>query len=314
MTARHHHYLSQCYLKGFTKGRAKKSKLSVIDLKEHKSFETIPRNVGGMRDFNRIDVEGFDQNEIEKSIAEFEGSAATALKKVGETRKFAGENKDLILNLIAMIAVRSPERREHMRKFHAEVADRITGLTLETKERWEGQVAKLREENPSYKNGTTYEDAKRFFESKEYEITVAREYHIHMEMVQIDAILPCLFNRSWLLIQANESSGPFITTDNPVDLSWQEPDNIPPFYRQSPGFGLKGTEVYFPVSQDLALLGEFEGKEGTVEATEDLVAIFNSKMLFNAYKQVYAPKFGFKFYGKNDEILMGNRILRDFNA
>ena len=131
---------------------------------------------------------------------------------------------------------------------------------------------------------------------------------------KIDAILPCLINRNWVLIQANESSGSFITTDNPVDLSWKEPDKIPPFYRQSPGFGLKGTEVYFPVSQDLALLGEFEGKEGAIEATENLVAIFNSKMLLNAYKQVYAPKFGFKFYVKDDEILTGNRILRDFCA
>lgn len=314
MTARHHHYLSQCYLKGFTKGRAKKSKLSVIDLKEKKSFETIPRNVGGMRDFNRIDIEGVDQNEIEKSLAEFEGKAATALKKLGETREFTGENKELILNLIAMIAVRSPERREHMRKFHTDIADRIMGLTLETKERWESQVAKLREEDPSYDNGTTYEEAKKFFESKEYDITVARERHIHMEIIQIDAILPCLFNRDWLLIESTESTGPFITTDNPVNLSWQEPDKIPPFYRQSPGFGLKGTEVYFPVSQDLALLGEFEGREGTIEATENLVAVLNSKMLFNVYKQVYAPKFGFKFYGKDDEILTGNRILRDFNA
>lgn len=89
---------------------------------------------------------------------------------------------------------------------------------------------------------------------------------------------------------------------------------MPPFYRQSPGFGLQGTKVYFPVSQDLALLGEFEGREGKIEATENLVAVFNSKMFFNVHKQVYAPKFGLKFYGKDDEILTGNRILRDLNA
>ena len=97
-------------------------------------------------------------------------------------------------------------------------------------------------------------------------------------------------------------------------MSWQEPDKVPPFYRQSPGFGLQGTKVYFPVSQDLALLGEFEGREGKIEATENLVAVFNSKMFFNVHKQVYAPKFGLKFYGKDDEILTGNRILRDLNA
>lgn len=314
MTARHHHYLSQCYLKGFTKGRAKKSKLSVIDIKEKKSFETIPRNVGGMRDFNRIDIEGADQNELETSLADFESKAATALKRLGETRDFSGESKIIILNLLAMIAVRSPERREHMRNFHADIADRMMGLTLDSKERWESQVAKLRDEDSSYDNGTTYEDAKKFFESKEYDITVAREYHIHMEMVQIDAILPCLFNRNWLLIESTESIGSFITTDNPVNLSWQEPEKIPPFYQHSPGFGLKGTEVYFPVTQDLALLGTFGGREGTIKATEGLVAVFNSKMLFNVYKQVYASKFGFKFCGKDDEILTGNRIIRDLEA
>ncbi len=102
MTARHHHYLSQCYLKGFTKGGGKKSKLTTIDLREKKHFETIPRNVGGMRDFNRIDVDGVDQNILENSLAEFEGAAASALRKLEETAVFEGETKDLILNLIAI--------------------------------------------------------------------------------------------------------------------------------------------------------------------------------------------------------------------
>ncbi|MFZ3064317.1 MAG: DUF4238 domain-containing protein [Nitrospirota bacterium] len=69
MTARHHHYLSQCYLKGFTKGDSKKSKLTVIDFREKKLFETTPRNVGGIRDFNRIDIEAIDQNALEKSLS-----------------------------------------------------------------------------------------------------------------------------------------------------------------------------------------------------------------------------------------------------
>ncbi len=65
--SRHHHYLSQCYLKGFTQGSSKKSKLTVIDLKEKKRFEIIPRNVGGMRDFNRVEIEGVDPEVVEKN-------------------------------------------------------------------------------------------------------------------------------------------------------------------------------------------------------------------------------------------------------
>jgi len=135
MTARHHHYLSQCYLKGFTKGGGKKSKLAVIDLREKKHFETIPRNVGGIRDFNRIDVEGVDQNLLESSLAEFEGMAAAALRRLDKGEKFDGDVKGLILNLIAMLAIRSPEMREHWRGFMAQIAERTMDLTLATKER-----------------------------------------------------------------------------------------------------------------------------------------------------------------------------------
>lgn len=314
MTARNHHYLSQCYLKGFTKGKSKKSKLFVFDLKEKKFFETIPRNVGGIRDFNRVDVDGVDQNHIEQNLADFEGKAATALKRLEDTKDFSGEVKNLILNLIALIAVRSPERREHMRKFEAQVVEQMMSLTLASKERWEAQISQLKEDDPIRESNVTYEEAKEFFEEKEYRIDVAREHHIHMEMVQVEAILPLLHRREWVLVEASDQTGPFITCDNPVSLSWINPDQVPQFFRASPGFGLPGTQVYFPVSQDLALMGEFAKNSGVVKGTVDLVALCNSTILQNVFRQVYAPKAGFKFYGKGGRILEGNRILRELNA
>lgn len=313
MTARHHHFLSQCYLKGFTRGKSKKSKLSVIDVKGKKSFETTPRNVGGVRDFNRVEIEGVDPNHLESELSKFEGIAATALKRLKDTLDFSGETKDIILNLIALIAVRSPERREHMRQFEAQIAERIMGMTLDSKEMWEGQVNKL-DAGEKPKNKVSYEDAKEFFESKKYTIEVAREHQIRMEMVQIDAILPCLFGRQWTLITSDDESGPFITTDRPMNLSWIKPEEVPPFYRASPGFGLKGTEVYFPISQNLALIGEFDGEDKTVKANKSLVSVLNSKMLFNLNCQIYAPKFDFKFFGKDNDILSGKDLLREIGA
>jgi hypothetical protein len=55
MTARQHHYVPQCYLKGFVKDR-KKPKLFVVDCKERRSFSTSPDNVAAERDFHRIDA------------------------------------------------------------------------------------------------------------------------------------------------------------------------------------------------------------------------------------------------------------------
>lgn len=313
MTARHHHYLSQCYLKGFTKGKAKKSKLTVIDLKEKKRFETIPRNVGGVRDFNRVDLDGVDQNAIETGLSIFEAKAATALKLLHEKRDFTGEVKQVILNLIALFAVRSPERREHYRKFHAQIEDYATGLTLASKERWEWQVEKLKTQGPSYKDSCSYQEMVDFYNSKKYTTEVPREHHISMEMSQIDVLLPLLFDRTWKLIESNEETGPFITTDNPVRIMWIDPEHVPLFYRDNPAFGLQNTRICFSVSQDLALVGEFDDEEKKVSPDEDVVATFNTNMMTNCYKQIYTSKVGFKICSKDGSIFNGNQLLKKLN-
>ncbi len=136
------------------------------------------------------------------------------------------------------------------------------------------------------KSAVSYEDMKDFHSRKEYEINVAKEHHIHMELQSLEHIVPILHGRNWLLMKSSDQSGPFITTDNPVNLTWNDPDAIPPVYRNSPGFGLKQTQVYFPLSKDLALLGEFDGREGFLDAPPELVAVFNSKMLMFLYLKV----------------------------
>ncbi|MGE0823078.1 MAG: DUF4238 domain-containing protein [Candidatus Binatia bacterium] len=314
MPARHHHYLSQCYLKGFTNGGGKKSKLIVFDHQEQTYFETIPRNVGGIRDFNRIDVNGVDQNILETSLSEFEGTAALALHKLREGAKFEGEVRITILNLIALLASRSPERREHLRKFQAQITERMMDVTLATKEHWEARIRKMKESGVEFDESITYEAVKNFHERKEYTIEVAREHLINMEFIAIDAVLSALDNREWLIVKTTKESGPLITTDHPVTLTWKEPAKIPSFYRNSPGYGMRDTQVYFPLSQDAALIGEFAGHEGAVDGTRELIAGLNSKMLMFAYKQIYAPKLSFYFWGKNEEILEGKHLLKHIIA
>lgn len=314
MPARHHHYISQCYLKGFTKRGGKKSKLTVVDFKEKKLFETIPRNVGGIRDFNRIEVDGTNPNTIEQSLARFEGKIASALQKLEQDLSFEGDTKDLILFLIALIAVRSPEMREHWRNFQAKISERIMDLSLATKERWESLIKQMNENGKEVIENVTYEDMKKLHERKAYTIKVSKEYYIYTEFAEIEAMLPYLASRNWLIIRSTNDSGPFRTTDNPVNLTWKEPEKIPPFYRNSPGYGMKDTQVYFPVSKNLALVGEFDGPNGKIDGTRELIAALNSKMLLFRYKQIYAPKIGFYFRGKEGEILEGTQVLKQINV
>lgn len=310
MTARHHHYISQCYLKGFTKGSGKKSKLTVLDFREKKTYETIPRNVGGIRDFNQISVEGVNPNILEDELSKFEGRAATALRKLGEGAPFEGEIKDLILNLIAIFAVRSPEMREHWRQFHEQVAERVMDIALETRQRWESQVRQMKDRGIAIADDITYEDVKDFHDSKAYKIEVRQDHHIEMELAAIEAVLPCLDRRNWLIVKSNEHSGPFITTDNPVNLTWKEPDNIPPVFRNSPGYGMRDTQVYFPVSKKLALIGEFDGPERVIDAPRALVAALNTKMLILSHNQVFAPSLNFSYRGEEGEVYSGRDLVK----
>lgn len=312
MTARHHHYLSQFYLKGFTKGGTKKSKLSVLDMKLKKKFVTSPRNVGGIRDFNRIEVEGHDPNAVESSLGDFEGKVATAIKNVSESYKFVGEDKDYILNFIALLSSRSPQKREHWRKFNADIAEKMLSMLLKSKETWESQIKQMEEDGYKLPQNVTYESVKDFYKSKKYKIDVPTERQLEMEMISLEAVLPFLYGRNWQLIITTKDIGYFITSDKPVNLMWKNPnDNANPTW-YSPGFGFQDTQVYFPLSKEIALLGEFEGKEGTYEGNTNAVSVLNSKKIIFTYKQIYAPDDNFYFLGKNFKMLDGSKLISHF--
>ena len=73
-------------------------------------------------------------------------------------------------------------------------------------------------------------------------------------------------------------------------LTYTKPLEVPPLYRNSPGFGVAETEVMFPLTQYVTLIGMFEGEDGLKKADTNTVAHANTKMIHGAYGQVYAPK------------------------
>lgn len=198
--ARHHHFLSQCYLKGFTSNGGKKSKLTVIDLKERKTFESNTRNVGGVRDFNRLELDGVDPNYLESSLAEFEGSVATHLRKLEEGKDFSGETKDIILEFISLLAIRTPAQREHLSSPLKQIAKFIMKSSVSSAERWEDcKLAYEKEKGESLPYDLAYEKIKDYVDGDNFEINVIREFMIGMEMQCVPVIAELLHQRDWSL-------------------------------------------------------------------------------------------------------------------
>jgi Protein of unknown function (DUF4238) len=110
-------------------------------------------------------------------------------------------------------------------------------------------------------------------------------------------------------VVAAEGSGGFVTTDDPVCLRWTDGQL---HCGLSPGFGLKETEIIFPLSTTLALRGSFEGEENVVEADATMVATINTLIISNAQNQVYAHDHSFKFMREDPaELGSGSTLVQD---
>ncbi|MES1980721.1 MAG: DUF4238 domain-containing protein [Pseudomonadota bacterium] len=281
--SRNHHYIPQGYLRGFGWKRGKHHMVVVHDFQGRKVYETNTRNVCAERDFMRFEFKDRKADWLEEEFGKLESKAIEAIREVSKTGLFQGENKNYILNLMALLAVRSPEQRENMRDFHARIAQRVLDLTLQNQERWESQAREM-EEKTGKPSLVTYQEAKEFHERGEYTIEVPRERHIQTEIDLYNTVLQLLGERIWTLYMVPGDYGEFITTNRPVVIVYIDPDRVPAHMRFIPGFALKNTEVYFPLTKHSLLVGRWGGEEKTISpANQPFVGVMNKQMIEHSH-------------------------------
>lgn len=310
--ARGHHFISQCYLKRFTRNGSKNSKLWAYEIREGKAFETLPANVAHQRDFNRVDLEGHAPDALETSLAQFESQVEPALKAIEAARSLEDTEAWLhVLNLVTLFAVRNPRMREMMRDAHERTARMVMDLTLAKRERWESQVKRaVAAGHLSPDLGVTYEEAKDFHERGDYTIEVPTTRHIGTEFHMFEPVLQTMADRQWQLCIAGPDSGGFITTDHPVCLMHSEGHAYD--LSRPLGYGLPGTSVVFPLTRELLAVGTIGGQSGVLTLTKGQVAYFNTLILGYADRQIYAPhgKWVFAPQGLSEPLVPGADVGR----
>ncbi|MFC5550297.1 DUF4238 domain-containing protein [Massilia aerilata] len=309
--ARNHHWVPQCYLKGFAKSRSKNAKLYVTDKTRYTTFPTSPRNIAAARDFNRVEGAGVPPDHVESGYAKFESLVAPVLLKMAVSHEFGtAEELNLVLNLIALLSVRTPRMRENVRDFHERVARKMMALNVSTRERYEASFGRAVEEGYIERDELLgYEEMKDFVDRGQYTIDVSTTRHVANELELADKVLPLLAQRTWTLVRAGSDTGGFVTSDHPVGLQWIE--RKPRGFYSSPGFALPGTEVLFPVSHDLLMVGEFGGPGGILEANKKQVAFANAALIWHADRQVYARDEKFVYIRGERELRSGKDLVSD---
>lgn len=310
---RNHHYLSQCYLKGFAKSRSKDAMVQVWDLVRKRRFETRTRNVASMRDFNRIEAEGLDPNFLETQLAEFESELDGALGRIITSQAITSDD-DLayVLNLIAISLVRHPSTRDAIA--HRVGEDRHTAirLVLETKTQWDVLVQRMREAGEHIADDITYEQVRDYVEGDKFRLQVDRSYLNRLEIKYFENVLPCFFDRTWTVIRTDPATAPFIASDRPLFMLWaQREDNL---NRPPPRLADRNTLMIFPLSKELALFGRTSGLPKVESASAERVAMINAYQLHNARSQIFAPHDGFRYaLGAKAELRCHEHIFRDWS-
>lgn len=297
--ARKHHFLPQFYLAGFSASSSKDDFLWVFDQTEVKQWRARPADIAHQRDFYRVDLPGVDPDAIEQAFSIFETRAAPVVKKIVDTRNLpSGEEFVVLLNLIAWIAVKIPGLRTSLGKFIEDVAKKTMGLVVATPKRWEATLGRMREQGYELGHNVNYEDMRAFVESDEFRVEMARNWYIRVVLNMMDAILPYLAARRWSLVIAEPDTGYFTCSDRPVALIWTT--EMPAFY--SAGFGMRNTQLTFPLSKEVGLIGEFDGEPTRNTVDRRRVAGFNSRTGIYAERFVYSTFQNFYWLRKDGEI------------
>jgi Protein of unknown function (DUF4238) len=288
--ARAHHYVPQCYLTSFTT----EGKITVFDFESGKDpFSTNIKNVAQERDFNRIDSDELAPDALETAYANFEGELAPVLKNLISGAVCTEDDFSYILTLMGVLAIRNPRYRANFSDFQNNLRLKMLAVQLSSKERWERQLARMRKDG--YLEGIAdvpYETLKAQLEQGAFRFVTTTSEHARTELHTLDKLINILARRTWRWVRAAPDSGGFITCDHPVCLNWiKRPKGFAPL-----GYGLSGTTVYFPLSPDLAVIGEFDGPKEDLFADVYMAAIFNRRILNDTKRQAYMADDNFRVF------------------
>jgi len=309
--ARKHHYVPQMYLSGFANA---KGQLWASDASIPKTFTVGPANIAAERDWNEIDIDGVPKDALEKELGKFEGVIAPAVKRVRQTASFGkdGGDREDIINLVTLLAVRNPRVREGIQQLETDLLRAMLVAPFEDPKRWDAVVEHVKEMG-QWPEGepTDFEGFKKFVEENKDKLYAHKNLTLEMELAALEKMYPLFDERRWRILRAKEGTGGFVTTDQPVCVHKPgAPVNYGQLY--APGFGLADHDILFPLSSLVCLIDRREGEEDVIEVGLHGVASVNATVMGFALKQIYSTDDQFYYTrSPHEPIGRGFTLLKD---
>lgn len=307
--SRAHHYIPEFYLAGFTPSGSRDDYLWVFDKEKQKRWRSKPNAVACEKDFYQIRIPGFDPNTFEDWLSEIESRAAPVIKNMEAAETIpAGDDFVALMAFVAVMAARVPVRRTAIREVFDQISKGMLAQTLATPERYAAAVATVRLAGVDVREFPTYEDMRCSVEEDRFHFAPSKNWLVVATLIAFQSIFPFLIKRDWSLVIAQEQAGEYICSDCPVGLIWTVP--VPAFYADSPGFGMRKTEVTFPLNKRMILVGRFEEESHISRVTNTYhVATGNSRTAMDAERFLYSTKEDFCWLRNDDRICNATELM-----
>ena len=298
---RKHHYVPKFYLVGFTTSGTADGNLHVLDQRQRRRWGPVtPANVAHQRDFYAIDARPeADRMAIEKALSDIEAKCSRVVHEVIE-RKYlpTGEDREILLNFVALMAVRVPAIRKSIDDWVKNLARKI----FNTDEGWR----RLKEacDSNGEKDDFTRDEMMAFINGDDYTLELDRSWHVGMMLELGRKLVPALAQRNWAIWIAEDEAPDLICSDRPVCLTWRT-SSPPPL---PPGFAVPGTAVIMPVNRRIAVSGTYEDQPPQSTLDRHDVATVNRGTREYA-NQVYSSEADFAWAMTDERIGNADELL-----
>lgn len=301
MTTRKHHFVSQFYLRNFSTGVDEKAGLHAFERDTGRIFPIKVKDAAAKRDFNRLDIEGVDQNQLESKLNEIETDCAPQFKKIIKDKSFDFHSRDALTTFVALMFLNGQQTRGILEDF-------LEGKGQLQVDLW------LNQKNLHEKLGVTLEEAEQVRKAYQHggiKVNPNQNYIIKLQFSNLMMIRNIVEKRKWAFLSASKGNQ-FITCDNPICLEYLEsafkkPDDFLP----APSIFAPEAVLLFPISSKLLLIGSLESKfkeGGNMQASYDEVAVLNSLIARNSIRHFFARDTDFSIKSNEGKIIEAKKL------
>lgn len=243
------HFLSEFYLKGFTKNEM----LAVYDRKLDTVRVQQPNGTGVIGHFYTFkDAEGRQRFELEEMLCGFETKASPVITKLVAKQEISADERDDLANFIALAAFRTPDMVDSIKSLNSglisDIAKKMFANVEGVKDRMRSKTETLNSEEELDKEA---QGLVNFVNSGAYEVITNHQWAVGMAIEMASNIAQLLAGRDWIVTHRSSDKKSFITTDAPVWLTTVAPRKSK-FY--GVGFGNTDALVVFPLTASCAIL------------------------------------------------------------